>query len=105
MPADARGAVADSAFGLLALTTELKGEALALIRPEQISMIEGHVAGSGNLPGRVVELSYPGHETLVTVRPERALGPAGPETILVRVPGPVAPHPGPRSRSAPPADR
>jgi hypothetical protein len=57
-------------------------------------MIEGHVAGSGNLPGRVVELSYQGHETLVTVRPEQALGPAGPETILVRVPGPGGHPPG-----------
>jgi TOBE domain len=69
LPADTRGAVADTAFGPLTLTSELQGDALALVRPEQISMIEGHGAGSGNLRGRVVELSYQGHETLVTVCP------------------------------------
>jgi hypothetical protein len=83
--------VADTAFGPLTLTSELRGDALALVRPEQISMIEGHGAGSGGLLGRVVELSYQGHETLVTVCPEPG---AGPETILVRVPGPGAYSPG-----------
>lgn len=38
-------------------------------------MIEGHGAGSGDLRGRVVELSYQGHETLVTVCPETGAGP------------------------------
>ena len=94
LPADARGTVAETAFGPLALTAELKGDVLVLIRPEQISMIEGHADGSGGLLGRVADLSYQGHETLVTVAPERALGPAGPETILVRVPGPAGHPPG-----------
>ena len=88
VPATAHGPVADTAFGPLALATELRGEVLVLVRPEQISITP---ADGGGWTGRVVEQSYQGHETLVTVRPDR---PGGPDTILVRTPGPGRHPPG-----------
>jgi iron(III) transport system ATP-binding protein len=93
--AHVRGPVADTAFGPLTVTTPIQGEAVVLVRPEQISITAAGAtpasrAGDG-LTGRVTEQSYQGHETLVTVCPDR---PGGPGPILVRVPGPGGYPPG-----------
>jgi iron(III) transport system ATP-binding protein len=93
--AHVRGPVADTAFGPLTVTTPIQGEAVVLVRPEQISITAAGAtpasAEGDGLTGRVTEQSYQGHETLVTVCPDR---PGGPGPILVRVPGPGGYPPG-----------
>jgi iron(III) transport system ATP-binding protein len=84
VPAQGRGPVADTAFGPLTVDPGLRGEAVVLVRPEQVVIAPDDRAASHGLVGRVVEQSYQGHETLVTVRAEAA---GRPDTILVRVPG------------------
>jgi iron(III) transport system ATP-binding protein len=96
VPAHARGPVVDTAFGPLTVTSPIRGEAVVLVRPEQISITaaggaQDGGAQDGGLTGRVTDESYQGHETLLTVRPDR---PGGPDTILVRVPGPGGYPPG-----------
>jgi iron(III) transport system ATP-binding protein len=90
VPAQARGPVADTPFGPLALRPELQGAVIVLVRPEQISIRPSDHA-EGGLPGRVTEQSYQGHETLVTVLPDR---PGPPDPILIRVQGPGRYPPG-----------
>jgi iron(III) transport system ATP-binding protein len=95
MPAHVRGPIADTAFGPLAVTSPIQGEAVVQVRPEQVSITAADAtpgaARAGGLAGRVTDQSYQGHETLVTVRPDR---PGGPDTILVRVRGPGGYPPG-----------
>jgi iron(III) transport system ATP-binding protein len=64
------------------------GDAIALIRPEQLTMSSG---GTDGLECEVAEQTYHGHDSLVTVRP---LVPSDPRELRVRVPGGAAYPPG-----------
>ncbi|HEX3649287.1 MAG TPA: TOBE domain-containing protein, partial [Pseudonocardiaceae bacterium] len=73
---------ASTALGDLATESEAPARAVVLVRPEQITISRGHT-GTG-LTGRVVEQSYQGHESLITVTPDE---PCGPPTLRVRIHG------------------
>jgi iron(III) transport system ATP-binding protein len=79
--ADVTDSVAVTALGVLE-TGPGPAAALVLVRPEHIRMSRGR--GPAGLTGQVVEQSYQGHESLVTVLPDH---PCGPETLRVRGPG------------------
>jgi iron(III) transport system ATP-binding protein len=79
--ADVAGSVAVTALGALDTAPIHLSGATVLVRPEQITIARGHGEG---LTGQVVEQSYQGHESLVTVRPDH---PVGQDTLRVRVQG------------------
>jgi iron(III) transport system ATP-binding protein len=90
LPADVADGVATCALGRLALATADRpvpgGATRVLIRPEQIAI------GSGEgVPAEVTEVSYFGHDAAV-----RLVLDDGGATVLARVIGAGAPHPGDR---------
>jgi iron(III) transport system ATP-binding protein len=90
LPADVADGVATCALGRLALATADRplpgGATRVLIRPEQIAI------GSGDgVPAEVTEVSYFGHDAAV-----RLVLDDGGATVLARVIGAGAPHPGDR---------
>jgi iron(III) transport system ATP-binding protein len=84
--AEVSGSVAVTALGPLdAPANTSAGPAVALVRPEQIFISEGiHDDG---LTGRVSEQVFQGHESMISVIPDRE---CGCPVILVRINGPVA---------------
>jgi iron(III) transport system ATP-binding protein len=80
--ADVAGSVAVTALGALDTAPVQLAGAVVLVRPEQISITRGHA--TAGLTGQVVEQSYQGHESLITVLPDE---PCGPHTLRVRVQG------------------
>jgi iron(III) transport system ATP-binding protein len=77
--------VAVTALGRLGTDTRIAASGTALIRPEQITISVGPDAAG--LAGRIVEQTYQGHESVVTVAP---MVECGALTIRVRVHGPTA---------------
>jgi iron(III) transport system ATP-binding protein len=84
--ATVRGSEAVTALGTLQTGGGRDGDGVVLVRPEQISVVGEEGAG---LPGEVVEQSYLGHDSMLTVRP---LAACGAERLRVRVTG-AADHP------------
>jgi iron(III) transport system ATP-binding protein len=80
--ADIDGSTAVTALGALTTTPTGRTRAVVLIRPEQITIAHG-TSGAG-LAGRVIEQSYQGHESLITVAPDQ---PCGPAALHVRIHG------------------
>jgi iron(III) transport system ATP-binding protein len=79
------GSTAITALGPIATRTRVPpGAAVVLIRPEQIIMVEGYHDG---LTGVIAEQIYQGHESVITVTPDRECGCAA---IRVRIHGPAA---------------
>jgi iron(III) transport system ATP-binding protein len=76
------GSIASTALGDLATDSDTPATAVVLVRPEQITISRGHT--DLGLPGRVVDQSYQGHESLITVAPDE---PCGPPTLRVRIHG------------------
>ncbi|HEY1575229.1 MAG TPA: ABC transporter ATP-binding protein [Pseudonocardiaceae bacterium] len=76
------GSVASTALGDLATDSIAPTRAVVLVRPEQITINRGR--GAVGLTGTVVEQSYQGHESLITVEPDE---PCGPPTLRVRIHG------------------
>jgi iron(III) transport system ATP-binding protein len=74
--------VAMTALGDLPTSPLGRTDAVVLVRPEQIAIRVGH--SDDGLRGSVVEQSFQGHESVVTVLPSRD---CGPRVIQVRVPG------------------
>jgi iron(III) transport system ATP-binding protein len=61
------------------------GDAVVLIRPEQMKL---HPAGlAGAFAGQILDHEYHGHDSVIRIKPERD---GVPKAILVRVPGQVA---------------
>jgi iron(III) transport system ATP-binding protein len=83
--ADVVGSTAITALGRLSTRSVSDCRATALIRPEQISISAGS-DGSG-MPGRVIEQTYQGHESVITVIPDKDCGAS---TIRIRTHGPAA---------------
>jgi iron(III) transport system ATP-binding protein len=79
--ADVAGSVAVTALGALDTAPVQLASAVVLVRPEQITITVGRGTG---LTGQVVDQSYQGHESLITVLPDE---PCGPDTLRVRVQG------------------
>jgi iron(III) transport system ATP-binding protein len=84
--AEVHGSTAITALGRLdAPAHTTAGPAVALVRPEQIVISEGfHRDG---LAGRVTKQIFQGHESMISVIPDRE---CGCPVILVRVNGPAA---------------
>ena len=80
--AEIDGATAVTELGALSTTPTSGTRAMVLIRPEQITIAHG--LGDVGLTGRVLEQSYQGHESLITVTPDRHCGPAA---LQVRIHG------------------
>jgi iron(III) transport system ATP-binding protein len=80
--ATVRGSEAITPLGTLtAAPGQQEGPAVVLIRPEQISVVANTEAG---MPAEVLEQSYLGHDSMLTVRP---MADCGPERIRVRITG------------------
>jgi iron(III) transport system ATP-binding protein len=80
--AEVDGATAVTELGPLTTTSTAGTRAMVLIRPEQITIAAG--LGEVGLTGRVLEQSYQGHESLITVAPDRH---CGPDALRVRIHG------------------
>jgi iron(III) transport system ATP-binding protein len=76
--ADIDGTTAVTALGPLTTERTTRTRAVVLVRPEQITIAHGH--GDAGLTGRVIEQSYQGHESLITVAPDQQCG-----TVALRV--------------------
>ncbi|HEX3593277.1 MAG TPA: ABC transporter ATP-binding protein [Pseudonocardiaceae bacterium] len=75
--------VAMTALGTLRTGSPIRSHAVVLVRPEQITITRG-VNGGGGLTGKVLEQSFQGHESVITVLPDRDCGPG---TVHVRIQG------------------
>jgi iron(III) transport system ATP-binding protein len=73
------GQIAHTALGDLSADATTMATAVALIRPEQITIVGGH--GGAGLRGHVVAQTYQGHESIVVVAPDQ---PCGADVIRVR---------------------
>ncbi|MDP9116849.1 MAG: ABC transporter ATP-binding protein [Actinomycetota bacterium] len=80
--ADFDGDAAITGLGRLHITARVERRGVVLVRPEQIS-IEAGESGDG-MRGQVVNQTYQGHDTLVSVAPDQ---PCGAATIAVRITG------------------
>jgi iron(III) transport system ATP-binding protein len=80
-----RTSLGDLAFRCRAGHQRAGADAVVLIRPEQIRLCP--VEQPDACPGRVLDLEYHGHDSVVRVKPGR---PCGPEVILARVSGQVS---------------
>ncbi|MGH2391382.1 MAG: ABC transporter ATP-binding protein [Chloroflexota bacterium] len=90
LPGTARACSVACALGCLPLLEPCRlvsGPCTVMVRPEQIQLDV-----SEGWPARVVEVTYYGHDALVTLAPEGAPGVAGP--IAARVSGQMAPRAG-----------
>jgi iron(III) transport system ATP-binding protein len=83
--ADVRASMAATALGRLPTGSAAAGRCTALVRPEQIT-ISTDLTGAG-MAARVLDVTYQGHESVVTVAPDR---PCGAATIRVRLHGPAS---------------
>jgi iron(III) transport system ATP-binding protein len=91
LPAVVRGELADCALGTIEVKPgSAQGAAHALIRPEQVELRAD--ASLGGVPGRVVEVSYFGHDA--AVRLELMTGTSAAPQIVARVLGGDTPVPG-----------
>ncbi|MFJ8477948.1 ABC transporter ATP-binding protein [Kitasatospora sp. NPDC094011] len=70
IPAEATGTEARTAFGALTLAAPASGRTLALLRPGQLRLTEGPVAGA--VPAKVLDSDFRGHDHRVELRPEAA---------------------------------
>jgi iron(III) transport system ATP-binding protein len=70
--ADIDGGTAVTALGRLSTEPTDRTRAVVLVRPEQITIAHGH--SETGLTGHVIEQSYQGHESLITVTPDRDCG-------------------------------
>ena len=83
--AELRGSDAITALGALQTWSPGDVDGVVLIRPEQITVC-GEDSGGG-LPARVVEQTYHGHDSMLSVHPVLD---CGVETLRVRIPGTAA---------------
>jgi iron(III) transport system ATP-binding protein len=76
VPCTVDGSVAATPFGLLPVraggSASMSRDAIALVRPEQLSVSKG--ADGPGLAARVVRNQFHGHDTVITVRPDRSIG-------------------------------
>jgi iron(III) transport system ATP-binding protein len=79
--AEIHGTQAVTALGTLPTESAPAGRGLALIRPEQITVSED---GAEGLAAVVIEQTYHGHDSVVTLRPSSG---TGLEDVRARVPG------------------
>jgi iron(III) transport system ATP-binding protein len=79
-----RTALGDLTFNCRAGEQRPAGDAVVLIRPEQVRL--GPVAGTGGFTGRIIDHEYHGHDSVLKVKPDREG--ESPE-ILARVSGQV----------------
>ncbi|HEX5402231.1 MAG TPA: ABC transporter ATP-binding protein [Pseudonocardiaceae bacterium] len=70
--ADIDGDKAVTLLGVLTTEPTDQTRAVVLVRPEQITIAPGH--SDAGLTGRVIEQSYQGHESLITVTPDQECG-------------------------------
>jgi iron(III) transport system ATP-binding protein len=81
------GSEATTALGVLTTGPHPQdGRAVVLVRPEQISVVADAAGAAGALSAVVVEQSYLGHDSMLTVRP---LADCGSDRLRVRVTGPA----------------
>lgn len=90
LPGEAKGGAVQCAVGCLPLLGRCEavvGPCTVMVRPEQI-----HLDVREGWPARVLEVTYYGHDALVTLVPEGPQGAAG--TLAARVSGQMAPRVG-----------
>ena len=92
-PRYSAGATAVSPLGTLALANggaPSGTQILVLIRPEQIELVDPADAPPGAPEATVCDTTYYGHDAVVTLQPA---GAAGPERLVARTAGDLAPRP------------
>ncbi len=93
------GTRVETPLGVVEARASAEGRVVALLRPEQLRLLDASVAesshddsaGGAGVPATVVERTFHGHDTLLTLRLEVS---GASDTVRARVAGGSAPAPG-----------